>query len=83
MATKKSASKKAAKKGSAKKSAKKAGVKLPTVAASSTCIQSCVRAYNRCLQSGTNSIVCHFRLVRCTLRCVRVVTADINKVLKQ
>jgi hypothetical protein len=28
-------------------------------------------------------IVCHFRLVRCTLKCVGVVKADINKVLKQ
>jgi hypothetical protein len=27
--------------------------------------------------------VCHTRLVRCTLQCVGVKTADINKVLKQ
>lgn len=84
MATKKSASKKGSAKKSAKKSVKKMSGKLPPpVPPHLTCIQQCIIAYRRCLTSGQNPIKCHVNLVRCTLRCVGVVNADINKVLKQ
>jgi hypothetical protein len=83
MATKKSASKKGSAKKSAKKSVKKTSAKLPPPAQHLTCIQRCIIAYRRCLTSGQNPVKCHINLVRCTLRCVGVVNADINKVLKQ
>lgn len=91
MATKKSSSKGAAKKSSKKTSAKKTSAKKavgrklpppPPPPTPTTCFEKCIRNYQRCLNAGTNPLVCRRNLARCLLICARVSIDDLSTVLK-